>query len=177
MHLVPLRRGTKVGRERPYAYAHGRKALCLPIVPLRGRAKVRPGCPYAEAHRREALSVLFLSLCVRDQNALRTHTGEKSFACALCSFTCAQRSNLVQHVRRRHAGEKPFVCSLCPYAGAAKTQLVVHMRTHTGVKPFACCLCPQCVNNQAAIDIPCTKEACGKRVIVSPLPEKSFVFF
>ena len=32
----------------------------------------------------------------------RTHTGEKPFACHLCNYRSAQRSNLNTHIRTKH---------------------------------------------------------------------------
>jgi len=98
---------------------------------------------------------------------LRTHTGEKPFACKHldCTYRTAQTSNLTRHMcthtgelfacthigctyrtaqtghltehRRTHTGEL-FACKQCGYRTAYKSVLKTHMRTHTGEKPFAC---------------------------------------
>ena len=38
-------------------------------------------------------------------------------------------------------GEKPFACSMCSYRASRVSDLRVHERTHTGEKPFACTMC------------------------------------
>ena len=38
----------------------------------------------------------------------RTHTGEKPFACHLCNYRSAQRSNLNTHIRVKHPDGRPW---------------------------------------------------------------------
>ena len=70
----------------------------------------------------------------------RTHTGEKPFACSMCSYRASRKSHLRVH-ERTHTGEKPFACSVCSYRCNGAGSLRRHERTHTGEKPFACSLC------------------------------------
>ena len=69
---------------------------------------------------------------------LMAHMRTKPFA--LCPYTASRQQHLVNHMRT-HTGEKPFACAMCPYAAAERKTLVAHMRTHSGEKPFACALC------------------------------------
>ena len=33
---------------------------------------------------------------------MRTHTGDKTFACTMCDYRAAQKGNLTRHVKRKH---------------------------------------------------------------------------
>ncbi|KAF2363543.1 Zinc finger C2H2-type, partial [Trinorchestia longiramus] len=64
---------------------------------------------------------------------IRSHTGEKPYACNVCSHRASQKSDLKR--------EKPFACLLCPHRCNDKANLRKHMRAHTGEKPFKCSYC------------------------------------
>uniref|UniRef100_A0A8C8ATV6 Zinc finger protein 513 n=1 Tax=Otus sunia TaxID=257818 RepID=A0A8C8ATV6_9STRI len=42
---------------------------------------------------------------------------------------------------KTHNGEKPFACPQCAYASAQLVNLTRHLRTHTGEKPYRCTCC------------------------------------
>ena len=43
---------------------------------------------------------------------MKTHTGEKTFACKECEQDFSQKSHLKDHMRT-HTGEKTFSCQVC----------------------------------------------------------------
>ena len=72
---------------------------------------------------------------------MRTHTGERSYACDVpgCGYTAAQSGALMSHMRI-HTGERPYACDVpgCGYTAAENGMIKRHMRTHTGERPYAC---------------------------------------
>ncbi|KAG8297155.1 hypothetical protein J6590_041462 [Homalodisca vitripennis] len=57
------------------------------------------------------------------------HTGEKPYACLICSLAFNRKDKLSRH-ERVHMTDRPFVCPECPTSFHRKEELTKHSRFH-----------------------------------------------
>ena len=73
---------------------------------------------------------------------MRSHTGERPFACQYCNYASPDTYKLKRHMRI-HTGEKPYQCDVCSAKFTQSNSLKSHKLIHSGNKPvFQCSLCP-----------------------------------
>ena len=53
-------------------------------------------------------------------------TGPNEFACPFCPKLMKKKDHMREHIRT-HTGEKPFACTMCNYKCAVKCSLVSHI--------------------------------------------------
>ena len=71
---------------------------------------------------------------------IRTHTGEKTFPCSVCSKQFSYLGSRNRHLLS-HTGEKPFSCTLCSTSFTQSNSLKQHVVLHHGVQNNKCLIC------------------------------------
>lgn len=66
----------------------------------------------------------------------------KKHICPICNLGLSNKGQLISHIRS-HTGERPFACdhSFCNKAFTRNEELTRHKRIHSGHKPFPCQIC------------------------------------
>ncbi|XP_057618740.1 zinc finger protein 296 [Chionomys nivalis] len=75
---------------------------------------------------------------VEDKSPTVSSAARRSPTCLVCKKTLSSFSNLKVHMRS-HTGERPYACDQCPYACAQSSKLNRHKKTHRQLTPGSPC--------------------------------------
>ncbi|XP_030199294.1 zinc finger protein 142 [Gadus morhua] len=138
------------GSVRKELLRHAREAHAVEAVECRHHAcnAIFANKRDMEEHRRAHLAY-HCALCdfscsnksVFLQHRRQGHAGEEELRCEFCTFVTFNPVEFQQHVGHLHASEKIHRCPQCSYVTAHKRGLNRHMLMHSGEKPHKCSVC------------------------------------
>ncbi|CAO2626641.1 Zinc finger protein 296 [Lemmus lemmus] len=85
-----------------------------------------------------AVSAVAVVRPVEDKPPPVSSAARRSPTCLVCKKTLSSFSNLKVHMRS-HTGERPYACDQCPYACAQSSKLNRHKKTHRQLTPGSPC--------------------------------------
>uniref|UniRef100_A0A8C4R0R6 C2H2-type domain-containing protein n=1 Tax=Eptatretus burgeri TaxID=7764 RepID=A0A8C4R0R6_EPTBU len=77
---------------------------------------------------------------------VRSHSGERPYACDLCTYRSAQAYNLQMHIRARHRHQPNFRCTVCGVAFSCLSELRRHVVLHGAEREYHC---PHCTHRSS----------------------------